>query len=43
MALRLALCLRLGDRYMPDTVWRKIRNGAYTQMEGRRDLFHRSS
>jgi hypothetical protein len=26
--------------YTPDTVWRKVRNGAYTQMEGRRELFH---
>ena len=26
---------RLRDPYTPDTVWRKIRNGAYTQMEGR--------
>jgi bifunctional non-homologous end joining protein LigD len=34
---------RLADPHTPDTVWRKIRNGAYTQMEGRRDLFHRSS
>jgi ATP-dependent DNA ligase len=32
---------QLADPYTPDTVWRKIRNGAYTQMEGRRDLFHR--
>ena len=31
---------RLVDPYTPDTVWRKIRNRAYTQMEGRRDLFH---
>jgi bifunctional non-homologous end joining protein LigD len=31
---------RLADPYTPDTVWRKIRNGAYTQMEGRRELFH---
>jgi len=28
--------------YTPDTVWRKVRNGAYTRMEGRRDLLHRS-
>jgi hypothetical protein len=33
---------RLVDPYTPDTVWRKVRNGAYTQMGGRRDLFHRS-
>jgi bifunctional non-homologous end joining protein LigD len=32
---------RLGDGYTPDTVWRKVRNRAYTQMEGRRDLFQR--
>jgi bifunctional non-homologous end joining protein LigD len=32
---------RLADPYTPETVWRKIRNGAYTQMEGRRELFHR--
>jgi len=31
---------RLVDRYTPDTVWRKVRNGAYTQMEGRGELFH---
>ena len=31
---------RLADPYAPDTLWRKIRNGAYTQMEGRRELFH---
>jgi bifunctional non-homologous end joining protein LigD len=33
---------RLADPYTPDTVWRKVRNGAYTQMDGRRDLFHRA-
>jgi len=32
---------RLADPYTPDTVWRKVRNGAYTQMEDRRELFHR--
>jgi hypothetical protein len=32
---------RLADLYMPHTVWRKIRKGAYTQIEGRRELFHR--
>jgi hypothetical protein len=32
---------RLAEPYTSDTVWRKIRNGAYTQMQGRRDLFHR--
>ena len=31
---------RLRDPYTPDVEWRKIRNGAYTQMEGRRELFH---
>jgi bifunctional non-homologous end joining protein LigD len=31
---------RLLDPYAPGTEWRKIRNTAYTQMEGRRDLFH---
>jgi hypothetical protein len=31
---------RLLDPYAPGTEWRKIRNPAYTQMEGRRDLFH---
>jgi ATP-dependent DNA ligase len=31
---------RLVDPYTSDTVWRKIRNDAYTQKEGRRDLFH---
>jgi ATP-dependent DNA ligase len=31
---------RLVDRYTSDTVWRKIMNDAYTQKEGRRDLFH---
>jgi ATP-dependent DNA ligase len=31
---------RLRDAYTPDVVWRKIRNGAYTQMKGRAELFH---
>jgi bifunctional non-homologous end joining protein LigD len=31
---------RLRDPYTPDVVWRKIKNGAYTQMEGRGELFH---
>jgi len=31
---------RLADPYTPDTVWRKVRNGAYTQIEGRAELFH---
>ena len=30
-----------GRPYPPDTVWRKVRNGAYTQMDVRRELFHR--
>jgi bifunctional non-homologous end joining protein LigD len=32
---------RLRDPYDPGTEWRKIRNGAFTQMVGRRELFHR--
>ena len=28
------------DSYAPDTVWYKIKNRAYTQMEGRGELFH---
>ena len=31
---------RLRGPYTSDVVWRKIRNGAYTQMEGRGELFH---
>ena len=31
---------RLGDPYTPETVWRKVKNRAYTQMEGRAELFH---
>jgi bifunctional non-homologous end joining protein LigD len=31
---------RLADPYTPDTVWRKVRNGAYTQMPGRGELFY---
>jgi ATP-dependent DNA ligase len=31
---------RLADAYTPDTMWRKIRNGEYTQMPGRGELFH---
>jgi hypothetical protein len=34
---------RLRDPYTPDVEWRKIRNGAYTQMEGRGELFHPKS
>ena len=32
---------RTTDPYGPDTVWYKIRNQAYTQAEGRRELFRR--
>jgi bifunctional non-homologous end joining protein LigD len=32
---------RKADPYGPDTIWYKIRNPAYTQMEGRRELFER--
>jgi bifunctional non-homologous end joining protein LigD len=32
---------RKADGYAPDTVWYKIRNPAYTQAEGRRELFRR--
>jgi bifunctional non-homologous end joining protein LigD len=31
---------RKADTYAPETVWYKIRNRAYTQMEGRAELFH---
>jgi bifunctional non-homologous end joining protein LigD len=31
---------RRRDPYAPATEWRKVRNRAYTQMEGRRELFH---
>ena len=30
----------LADPYTPETVWRKVRNRAYTQIEGRGELFH---
>jgi ATP-dependent DNA ligase len=30
-----------GDTYSPQTVWYKIKNPAYTQAEGRRDLYER--
>jgi ATP-dependent DNA ligase len=33
---------RKTDPYGPDTVWYKIRNHAYTQAEGRWELFRRS-
>ena len=32
---------RLADPYSPDTVWRNVRNGEYTQTPGRGELFHR--
>jgi bifunctional non-homologous end joining protein LigD len=31
---------RSEDRYEPTTVWSKVKNRAYTQMEGRAELFH---
>jgi hypothetical protein len=31
---------RKGDPYSPQTVWYKVKNPAYTQAEGRGDLFH---
>jgi ATP-dependent DNA ligase len=31
---------RMADHYAPGTVWYKIKNRAYTQMEGRGELFH---
>ena len=31
---------RKPDPYRPETVWYKIKNRAYTQMEGRGELFH---
>jgi ATP-dependent DNA ligase len=33
---------RAVDPYTPDTLWRKVRNGEYTQMPGRGELFHRA-
>jgi ATP-dependent DNA ligase len=32
---------RKADPYSPQTVWYKIKNPAYTQAEGRGDLFHK--
>jgi bifunctional non-homologous end joining protein LigD len=32
---------RRSDPYSPQTIWYKIKNPAYTQAEGRRDLFHK--
>jgi bifunctional non-homologous end joining protein LigD len=31
---------RKADPYVPSTVWLEVRNRAYTQMEGRGELFH---
>jgi bifunctional non-homologous end joining protein LigD len=31
---------RKTDQYAPDTTWYKIKNRAYSQMEGRGELFH---
>jgi ATP-dependent DNA ligase len=31
---------RKADPYAPSTVWYKVRNRAYTQMEGQGELFH---
>jgi bifunctional non-homologous end joining protein LigD len=31
---------RKADPYAPDTIWLKVKNRAYTQMEGRGELFH---
>jgi ATP-dependent DNA ligase len=31
------------DAYAPTTVWYKVKNRAYTQMEGRGELFHPKS
>jgi bifunctional non-homologous end joining protein LigD len=38
--LEAVVAKRLADPYTPDIVWRKVRNGAYTQIEGRGDLLH---
>jgi bifunctional non-homologous end joining protein LigD len=32
---------RKADPYSPQTVWYKVKNPAYTQAEGRGDLFHK--
>jgi bifunctional non-homologous end joining protein LigD len=32
---------RKADPYSPQTIWYKIKNPAYTQTEGRGDLFHK--
>ena len=31
---------RKKDPYAPSTVWYKVKNRAYTQMQGRGELFH---
>jgi hypothetical protein len=33
---------RKTDTYSPQTVWYKVKNPAYTQAEGRGDLFHKT-
>jgi DNA ligase-1 len=35
------LAKRKADPYTPGSVWYKIKNRAYTQMEGRWELFHK--
>ena len=32
---------RRSDTYSPDTIWYKVKNPAYTQAEGRGDLFYK--
>ncbi len=32
---------RRSDAYSPDTIWYKVKNPAYTQAEGRGDLFYK--
>jgi hypothetical protein len=32
---------RKADPYSPQTIWYKVKNPAYTQAEGRGDLFHK--
>jgi hypothetical protein len=31
---------RKADAYVPTTIWYKVKNRAYTQLEGRGELFH---
>lgn len=33
---------RVGDPYTPETLWVKVRNRSYSQMDGRHELFDRS-